>query len=96
MDLTPDETAQAKCALRIIMAEYRISRLSAVPVAAALLVAGWLPRCNHTPRHHFSNYKRHGRNRPIPWYVKPEPDVNDSILFVGSWQPFVAAHLERA
>lgn len=90
--LSAHERQQHACATRHVQEAYGLPRHAASYLALHLLAAGWVPACAHERRHHFSNYKRHGRNRPMPWYVKPEPDVNDSILFVGTWQPFHAAH----
>lgn len=92
MEPTACEKAQHACAMRHVQETYKVPHYAASYLALHLLAAGWLPSCAHERRHHFSNYKRHGRNRPMPWYVKTEPDEMDSILFVGSWQPFVAMH----
>lgn len=82
---TPSELAQHACALRHVMDAYKIPRYAASYLALHLLAAGWMPKCEHERPHFFSNYKRHGRSRPIPWYVRPVPEkecnVNDACMF---------------
>jgi hypothetical protein len=83
--LTASELRQLECATRHVMDTYRLPRYGANYVAVHLLAMGWLPTCSHERRHYFSNQKRRGRERPVPWYVRPVPErelgVNDACMF---------------